>query len=302
MGIFGGGYLKEGPGVSKDGPEKNRFFLFFELFFRKFSKLMLLNFIYFVTLIPLLLGVYLSVQVNPVITDAIANGVLDNNALNVPWFVFTGDIVGLALVVVSIFITGPATAGFTYVLRNFQRQEHAWVFSDFKEHFRKNYKQGVLMGLVDVIASVLLYVALVFYVYMMPLQMPDMQILSTIGATLIVIVSIAFIIMHFYIYVMMVTFKLTFKQLIRNALLFTFARLPVNVLIFIVDAAIVLACILFPIALYVLTPLLLFSLLGFFTVYAVYPSIDRFMISKVDGSGDSTPEEDEDARDFTDTV
>ena len=35
--------MKEGPGVSKDAPEKKRFFLFFELYFRKFWKMIELN-------------------------------------------------------------------------------------------------------------------------------------------------------------------------------------------------------------------------------------------------------------------
>lgn len=297
MGLFSGRFTKEGPGVSKNAPEKHRFFLFFELFFRKFSKLVWLNFIYFVTLIPIMLGVYLSVQINPVITNAINNNTL-NEIGGVPLFVFTGDIVGLVLVILSIFITGPATAGFTYVLRNFQREEHAWVFSDFREHFRKNYKQGVLMGLLDVVLAVLLYVAFVFYVYQMPVIMPDLDILSTIGATLIVIISLLFVFMHFYIYVMMVTFQLTFKHLLRNALLFAFGRLPVNVLVFIIDGILILACVLFlPITL-LLVPIILLSLVGFITVFAVYPSIDRLMISKPDVSED----ESEDERDFTDTI
>lgn len=302
MGLFSGRYTKEGPGVSKNAPEKHRFFLFFELFFRKFSKLVWLNIIYFVTLIPLMLGLYLSVQINPVITNAIANNTLEGMG-GVPLFVFTGDIVGIGLIILSIFITGPATAGFTYVIRNFQREEHAWVFSDFREHFRKNYKQGVLIGLIDVVAAVLLYVAFVFYVYMMPVQMPDLAMLSTVGATIVTIIAVAFVVMHFYIYVMMVTFQLTLKQLLRNALLFTFARLPLNILIFIINGAIILACLLYPIALFVLTPIILFSMIGFITVFAVYPSIDKFMLSKIDGgAGGKLEENPEDTRDFTDTI
>ena len=56
---------KPGKGISKDAPEKRRFFLFFEIFFEKFLKLVGLNFIYFVALLPLILGVYYSVLVNP---------------------------------------------------------------------------------------------------------------------------------------------------------------------------------------------------------------------------------------------
>ncbi len=189
------------------------------------------------------------------------------------------------------------------MIRNFQREEHAWVFSDFREHFRKNYKQGVLIGLIDVVAAVLLYVAFVFYVYMMPVQMPDLAMLSTVGATIVTIIAVAFVVMHFYIYVMMVTFQLTLKQLLRNALLFTFARLPLNILIFIINGAIILACLLYPIALFVLTPIILFSMIGFITVFAVYPSIDKFMLSKIDGgAGGKLEENPEDTRDFTDTI
>ena len=45
MGNFLGGMFdptREGPGVSKDGPQKKRFFLFFDIYFRKFTKILLL--------------------------------------------------------------------------------------------------------------------------------------------------------------------------------------------------------------------------------------------------------------------
>lgn len=301
MGLFSGRYTKEGPGVSKDAPEKHRFFLFFELFFRKFTKLIWLNFIYFVTLLPLIGGVFLSVKIHPDITNAINNGTFDGIG-GLPLFVFTGDIIGLGLLILSIFVTGPATAGFTYVLRNFQREEHAWVFSDFREHFRKNYKQGVLMGLIDVILAVLLYVAFVFYVYQMPVTMPDMGLLSTIGATLIVIISVLFVFMHFYIYVMMVTFQLTFKQLLQNAFLFALGKLPINILVFVIVGAIAVAFVLFLPLSIIAAPVLLLSLIGYIIVFAVYPSIDRLMIHRTDGTDDTDGDGAEEERDFTDTI
>lgn len=45
MGLFGN-YAKEGPGVKKNEPQKKRFFYFFELYFRKFGKLMTLSLLY----------------------------------------------------------------------------------------------------------------------------------------------------------------------------------------------------------------------------------------------------------------
>ena len=55
MSLFGGlfNYSKPGPGVDKDGPKKKRFFLFFELFGRKFWKLIELNLLYVLCCIPI---------------------------------------------------------------------------------------------------------------------------------------------------------------------------------------------------------------------------------------------------------
>ena len=47
------GYNKPGPGVEKNRPKKKRFFLFFELYFRKFTKLVQLNLLYLICCLPI---------------------------------------------------------------------------------------------------------------------------------------------------------------------------------------------------------------------------------------------------------
>ena len=55
-GFFGfGNYAKEGKGVSKNEPKKRSLFAFFELFFRKFWRLIKLNLLYLLACIPTLL-------------------------------------------------------------------------------------------------------------------------------------------------------------------------------------------------------------------------------------------------------
>ena len=46
-------YSKPGKGVDKNGPQKKRFFHFFELYFRKFWKLITLNMLYVLFCIPI---------------------------------------------------------------------------------------------------------------------------------------------------------------------------------------------------------------------------------------------------------
>ena len=54
MALFGlFNYNKPGPGIDKNAPKKKRFFLFFELYFRKFWKLIELNLLFLVCCIPI---------------------------------------------------------------------------------------------------------------------------------------------------------------------------------------------------------------------------------------------------------
>lgn len=276
MGLFNG-YLKEGPGVPKNAKEKHRFFLFFELFGRKFSKLIQLNMLYVVLLIPFIFGLFSSLMVNP--------NLYNGETLNVqilatqPLIQFSGNIIGMIVFVLSLFLAGPATAGFTYVIRNFQREEHAWVMSDFFEHFRKNFKQATAMAFIDAIVYFLLYVAFVFYAYMIGDVNPAMAQISPFLLAAVCVIAIVYTWMHFYIHTMMVTFKLSLKDILRNSLLFAIGKLPVNLLITVICGAIVLASVYYLFIGAILAALITVSLIGFIVVFSVYPSIDSYLIT-----------------------
>lgn len=294
MGLFNG-YMKEGPGVSKNEPEKHRFFLFFELFGRKFSKLIQLNLMLFVCLIPLLLGLYLSLSFNPSI---IADGVVNTQALRTqPLIVFSGDIIGLAIYIIGLFIAGPAIAGFTYIIRNFQRQEHAWIFSDFKDNFKSNFKQATTLAFIDTAVYFLLYVAFVFYTYQMPVTNPEMAQLAPLLTAVIAVITVIYTWMHYYLHVMMVTFDLKLKDMFRNALLFAIGKLPINLFITVVCGAIIFVSIYYNIIIGALAALLItLSLIGYIVIFTVYPTIDSYLIQPVTAHDD----DDDDIPDFSD--
>lgn len=76
MSIFGDRYSRSGPGIAKNAPKKKPFFLFWELYFRKFWKLLQLNMITFVFCIPV-------VTIGPAfagMTKVLRNYVLEKNA------------------------------------------------------------------------------------------------------------------------------------------------------------------------------------------------------------------------------
>ena len=47
---------------------------------------------------------------------------------------------------IPIVTIGPATAAMTKILRNYARQEHAFLWADFIETFKANWKQAAIFG------------------------------------------------------------------------------------------------------------------------------------------------------------
>ena len=269
---------KPGKGISKNEPEKRRFFLFFELFFAKIGKLMQLNLIYTIAITPLLAGLFFSFDFNRNITSI-------QDFTKMQMFTFAPDYISLFLLITSVFITGPATAGFVFVLRNIQRREHAWIFSDFWAQFKKNYRQGVVVGLIDLIVYLALYIAFGFYTFVMPIEMAQMgTFIPSIASGIIVAITAVFTWAHFYIYTMMVTFELKTKDLFKNAFIFALGKMPLNLFITAILAVIFVACVyLFAFSTALLAIVLgLFgiSLIGFIIVFSSYPTIDKLMLKK----------------------
>ena len=73
--------------------------------------------------------------------------------INLIYFVF-------CLPVVTI---GPATAAMTAIMRNFYLERPQFIFHDFKQEFKKNFKQALPIGLLDVGAIALGVFAILYY-------------------------------------------------------------------------------------------------------------------------------------------
>jgi len=282
-------YTKEGPGVPKDAPPKPRIIIFFEVLGRKFWKIVRVNLTYLLFNIPAILFLFFfSAYYLQLFTL--------NNLLTIEDTELFGYLFGGVIPLMSVFLclpmisVGPAQAGMTYILRNFSREEHAFLWSDFIEHAKKNFKQSMIVGAINLAVTVFVLLDLFILV---PLQMNS--ILKTVVSTIIVMAFIIFMIMNMYIYPMMVTFKLTIRQLYRNALLFAYMKLIPNILILIVCIALVI--IPFQLSLpvgYILFIFITMSLISYITNFYVYPKLDKYMIqpAKQNGEEDKTPEGD----------
>ncbi len=273
MGLFNG-YLKEGKGVEKDAPKPIRPVYFFELFFRKFSQMIKLNLLFFVTTIPVWFILFM-----------IGNFMLSNmgedqflNMLQVTTQIIVNPLSMLVLIALC-FLLGPSTAGATYILMNFATEMPVFLTSDYFEHFKKNIKQSALLMIVNVIALISLILTWIIPVLPGYNELPSINLLYMLRyPSLIVFIILIFV--NFYANTIMVMFKMKFIDIIRNSILFALGRLPWNVLTLalVLLPAILLSNFFNPIILVIAFALILYSFGGFLVVYSVYPTIEKYML------------------------
>ena len=171
------------------------------------------------------------------------------------------------------------------------RGDSAFLWSDYFYAIRRNLKQGLLFGILDLTLIVVL-AADIFFFY--PLSQGFGYGLMY---GLVLALGILYLTMRFYIYPMMITFDLSIYKLLKNALLFTMLGIKRNVLAVLGIFFVVIlnaVAILWGLSVGFTVPLILpffylLALLGFISMYAAYPAIKRYMIDPYEVS-----DEDED--------
>ena len=303
---------------------------YFKLLGRRFWKLISLNLLMLPMIVPILLAVYFylgfdkqPVQNQPIFSTLYGINFIEPTPtvtqlldlfgaqLNIPAYSGTLTYVLIGVCAVFLLVTfGWQNVGATYILRSMVRGEPVFLFSDYFYAIRRNLKQGLIMGILDLLA-IFLIVFDFFYFSSMP---------STFWIDCcffaICIIAILYFFMRFYIYLLMVTFDLSIKKIFKNALIFTALGVKRN-LMGLVGIVVITAIniILFPlfmmtplsIAIPLLLPFLYYlAVTAFTSTYAAYPIIDRYMIapyrtdSDTDG-GDETVENDGESDEGGDT-
>lgn len=276
MGLFSINYNKPGPGVDKDAPPKPRFFVFFEVLKRKFWHLIKVNLLFVLTNI---LALPLAFFVASVFLQKIeVDGGFGDLFLRV--------FIAMFMVMLPLVTIGPVHAGYTYTLRNYSREEHSFIWWDFKENFVRNFKQGMIITVIDLVVMYLLGIALIFYT-------SSGNIISVVATSFVVLSLLIFSMMHLYIYPMLVTVNLTIKDLYKNALIFSIIKLFPNLLFIILNFVIAFAAfynIIIGIILYIF---ILPSFIGLMNNFYVNPIIKKYVIDPML----PPPEEEEDEDD-----
>ena len=250
MGIFFN-YDRPGPGVDKNAPKKKGVALFLELLWRYLGKLMLSNMLYFVISLPVL-ALY-----SIIIATFFGNKI----PAEIESVGFLQIIMILTVLVTILWGTGPASCGFTYTLRNFAREEHVFIFSDFFEKIKESLKHSIVFLLVDAVMLVVFSVGILVYHDMAD----ELGGIYTALYILMALMIILYTVMHFYLYEMEVTFQNKISVIYKNSFIMAIATLPMCLLLGVIVIALsflVLQC-LTPIAVCVVAFVCWISLMRF---------------------------------------
>lgn len=216
MGFFPD-YTKAGPGIDKDAPKKKGVFLYFELVWRYLWKLVLSNMLYVAISLPILiLYHYLFFGIfGTVYGDGASLDVMNHSAL-----VFT--------VLLAVFWgTGPASCGYTHILRNMAREEHVWISLDFFKTAKTSFKHGLIFLIVDIAVFLTSMVSLSVY----SSYAQNGSVLYLIPMGIVIFALGMYTLMHFFLYEFEVTFENKVKEIYKNSMLASIAAFPMCAII-----------------------------------------------------------------------
>lgn len=276
MSLFRPYKYKARPDLASDAPVKHGFFLFFELFFRKFWRFITLNIYYFLVTLPMLIMVYF--MINGYFADQLVTesgefmdmlpgiGIFASIVSYIPTFLHA------PLVILSIILYGPATMGITYIYRNFAREEHAWM-SDFVSRGWANFKQGLFFGILDVVVVWLLANGILGDFNF------GMAAFGIVVKTLSVIALIVYLFMRHYFYMIAVTVNLNCFAILKNSWYFVVLGFWRNLWAgFVCLLALVVCFFTLPLISLVTLPFLFYSFTGFAVVFTCYPVVKKYII------------------------
>ncbi len=127
-----------------------------------------------------------------------------------------------ALTLLVLLTWGLVNVGTTYILRNLIKGDPIFFWHDFFYAIKRNWRQGLILGIIDVLAIVAIAYGLVIY-YL------NMSVMS-FRFYLLIFVAFIYFMMRFYMYTIMITFDLSIFKIVKNAFIFAGVAMKRNAL------------------------------------------------------------------------
>lgn len=189
------------------------------------------------------------------------------------------------LLSLPLVTSGLANVGLAYLCRMAARDKHVFMFSDFFETLKKNWKRALPLGIINLILNAVFFANFyILYVWMSQgiIGRAWGGVMLALNAFLFVLYSFA----KYYQYTLMITFDYKLGTIIKNSLLFATLGIKHNliiggVLLFIYFLAYILLCISvrYGLAAIIVIGVFLFPPFKMFLIqFNVFPEIKKFII------------------------
>ncbi len=295
--FFSGGN-KEGKGVTKKQVEFDKklgfgfFFRLMKMRLGKFSATNLIfalcNIFFFVALFGLsgIVDDEIATAANPFYSQ-INNANLNNNSpvlatlFNIYCASTEKRVISLASKIMKcsiftlVFTFGISTIGMVYNVRNVCSGDHVDTWHDYFYAIKKNFKQGIIIGIADVLIIAILVYDLIAYSV-------QSQFIYLVFYYAIILFAAIYYIMRFYMYLQLVTCEMSIGKIIKNSFLLSMLGLKRN-LVGLIGAIVFMvlfayAYILLPQFSIILLCMFAFSFLTYLGVYCAYPVVKKYVI------------------------
>ena len=182
----------------------------------------------------------------------------------------------------AIFTFGLVNVGTAYIFRNIAKGDPVFVWTDFWYAIKRNWKQALPFGMIDlgIIALLLNNIKKMFF------ATGDNTLFTSTMMWSNVVILLIYFFMRYYVYVQMVTFKLSIFKILKNSLIFSLLGFKRNIaalggilIVVIIELIFVMSLkgVLLPLAV-ALPLLILISIMAYMKVYAAYYKIKVVMI------------------------
>lgn len=293
-------FNRDGKGVDPGEDTTPNLKFFFKQLWRKLSKIISLNLLMDIQVLPILLAIYLyffgspttpsvSYSEFPVLygmqqisSSAMSSVGLSNYSiqLGLPTYnTYVYWVIG-ALAVFMLVTYGWQKVGSIYVTRGLVRGDSVFILSDYFYAIKRNLKQGLLLGIIDCIIMVVLIYDFMYFYSSAPNAFTNFM------YVMIIALLIIYAIIRFYLYLQIVTFDIKISKAFKNALIFTVLGIKRNImacigLVILTLFAVGLMVVFLPMGggVTIVLPLIYYlGISAFIYTYAAYPVMKKYMI------------------------
>ena len=176
-----------------------------------------------------------------------------------------------------VFTFGLSTVGLVYNIRNICNGKHTESWSDYFYAIKRNLKQGLAVGIIDLLIILLLGYDLIAYN-----ANAGNSFMMLVFYYASILFAAVYYIMRFYIYIQLVTCNMTIGKMFKNALILAALGIKRNLAAFFSSLAFALLFvyiwILLPQFAVIFLCMFAVSFLTYIGVYCAYPNVKRYVI------------------------